>query len=86
VQFAAKSLTQTEIHGTLLLTEAREKKMQPQNWRRSVTMYVTEAEYQLIMSRAEILDISASKFTKQAVTTYIKHLEKHLENAEPVAA
>lgn len=59
--------------------------MQPQNWRRSITMYVTEAEYQLIMSRAEILDISASKFTKQAVT-YIKHLEKHLENAEPVAA
>lgn len=49
-------------------------------------MYVTEAEYQLIMSRAEILDISASKFTKQAVTTYIKHLEKHLENAELVAA
>jgi hypothetical protein len=48
-------------------------------------MYVSEAEYQLIMSKAEILDISASKLTKQAVTTYIKHLEKHLENAKPVA-
>ncbi len=83
---AVKSLTQTEIYCTLFVTEAREKKMQPQNWRRSITRYVTEAEYQLIMSRAEILDISASKFTKQAVTTYIKHLEKHLENAEPVPA
>lgn len=59
--------------------------MQQQNWRRSVTMYVSEAEYQL-MKKTETLDISASKFTKQAVTTYIKHLEKHLENAEPVAA
>jgi hypothetical protein len=48
-------------------------------------MYVSEAEYQ-IMRKAKTLDISASKFTKQAVTTYIKHLEKHLENAEPVAA
>ncbi len=79
-------MTQTEIYCTLFVTEAREKKMQPQNWRRSITMYVTEAEHQLIMSRAEILDISASQFTKQAVTTYTKHLEKHLENAEPVAA
>jgi hypothetical protein len=83
---AVKSLTQTEIYCTLFVAEAREKKMQPQNWRRSITMYVTEAEHQLIMSRAEILDISASKFTKQAVTIYIKHLEKNLENAEPVAA
>jgi hypothetical protein len=49
-------------------------------------MYVTESEYQDIISKAEILDISASKFAKQAVTTYIKHLEKHLENAETVAA
>lgn len=49
-------------------------------------MYVSEAEYQQIMKKTETLDISASKFTKQAVTTYIKHLEKHLENAEPVAA
>ncbi len=60
--------------------------MQPQNWRRSVTMYVSEAEYQLIMSKAEILDISASKFTKQAVKTYIKHLERHLEDAKAIAA
>jgi len=59
--------------------------MQQQNWRRSVTMYVSEAEYQL-MRKVETLDISASQFTKQAVTTYIKHLEKHLENAEPVVA
>jgi hypothetical protein len=44
-------------------------------------MYVNEAEYQ-IMRKAETLDVSASKFTKQAVTTYIKHLE----NAEPVTA
>ena len=79
-------MTQTEIYCTLFVTEAREKKMQPQNWTRTITMYVSEAEYQLIMSKAETLDVSASKFTKQAVTTYIKHLEKHLENAEPVAA
>jgi DNA-binding transcriptional MocR family regulator len=49
-------------------------------------MYVSEAEYQLIMSKAEILDISASKFTKQAVKTYIKHLERHLEDAKAIAA
>jgi len=55
-------------------------------WRRTITMYVDEAEYQLIMSKAQTLDISASKFSKQAVTTYIKHLEKHLENDERVAA
>jgi hypothetical protein len=48
-------------------------------------MYVNEAEDQL-MRKAETLDVSASQFTKQAVTTYIKHLEKHLENAEPVTA
>lgn len=63
--------------------------MQARKWnlnQRSVTMYVTESEYQDIISKAEILDISASKFAKQAVTTYIKHLEKHLENAETVAA
>jgi len=47
-------------------------------------MYVTEAEYQLITSKAELLEMSSSKFTKQAVTTYIKHLEK-LQDAEPVA-
>ncbi len=59
--------------------------MQPY-WRRTITMYVSEVEYQLIRRKAEMLDVSASKFTKQAVTTYIKHLEKHLENAETVAA
>ncbi len=59
--------------------------MQPENWRRSVTMYLTEAEYQLIMGKAKSIDISASKFTKQAVKTYIKHLEKHLNDAEPIA-
>ena len=55
-------------------------------WRRTIIMYVSEAEYQLIMRKAETLDVSASKFTKQAVTTYIKHLEKHLPDAEPIAA
>jgi len=60
--------------------------MQPENWRRSVTMYLTEAEYQLIMGKAKSIDISASKFTKQAVKTYIKHLEKHLNDAEPITA
>ena len=60
--------------------------MQQQNWRRTITMYVSEAEYQLIMSKAKSIDISAFKLTKQAVKTYIKHLEKHLEDAEPVAA
>lgn len=63
--------------------------MQQQKWERnikSVTMYLTEAEYQLINSKAEILDLSASKFTKQAVKTYIKHLEKHLQDAASIAA
>ena len=63
--------------------------MQERKWernQRSVTMYVTEAEYQLINSKAGLFDVSASKFTKQAVTTYIKHLEKYLEDAEPIAA
>ncbi|MEP6582529.1 hypothetical protein NDI43_27530 [Microcoleus vaginatus GB2-A3] len=53
---------------------------------KSVTMYLTEAEYRLITSKADILDLSASKFTKQAVKTYIKHLEKHLQEAEPISA
>jgi hypothetical protein len=62
--------------------------MMSQNWnqpRRSVTMYVTEAEYQLITSKAELLEMSSSKFTKKAITTYIKHLEKHLQDAGLVA-
>jgi hypothetical protein len=54
-------------------------------WRRSITMYVDEAEYNLIMSKAQTLDVSASKFSKQAVKTYIEHLEKHLNDAELVA-
>jgi len=49
-------------------------------WRRSITMYVDQAEYELIMSKAKNLDLSASKFTKQAVKTYIKHLDKCLED------
>ena len=49
-------------------------------------MYVNQAEYELIMSKAEKLDVSASKFSKQAVTTYIKHLDKHLQDANPIAA
>jgi len=48
-------------------------------------MYVTEAEYQLITSKAELLEMSSSKFTKKAVTTYIKNLEKHLQDAGLVA-
>jgi hypothetical protein len=63
--------------------------MQQKKWERnikSVTMYLTEAEYQQINSKAEILDLSASKFTKQAVKTYIKHLEKHLPDADSIAA
>lgn len=62
--------------------------MMSQNWnqpRRSVTFYVTEAEYQLITSSAELLEMLGSKFTKKAVTTYIKHLEKHLQDAGLVA-
>jgi len=61
--------------------------MMSQNWnqqRRSVTIYVTEAEYQLITSKAELLEMWSSKFTKKAVTT-IKNLEKHLQDAELVA-
>ncbi|MEG3906009.1 hypothetical protein QUB29_28225 [Microcoleus sp. B4b_D2] len=49
-------------------------------------MYVTEAEYQDIISKAELLAQSTSKFTRQAVKTYIKHLERHLEDAASIAA
>jgi hypothetical protein len=81
-------LCEIEIYGTLLITEAARDEMMSQNWnqqRRSVTMYVTEAEYQLITSKAELLEMSSSKFTKKAVTTYIKHLEKYLQDAGLVA-
>jgi len=55
-------------------------------WIRAVTIYVNESEYQLITSKAEQLEVSSSSFAKQAVTTYIKHLEKHLIDAEYIAA
>jgi len=48
-------------------------------------MYLTEAEYQTIVRKAELLETSSSSFTKQAVQRYIKHLEKHFQDAEPVA-
>lgn len=57
-----------------------------QNWRRSITLYLIKAEYQMIASKVELLEVSSSSFTKQAVKTYIKHLEKHLEDAEFIAA
>jgi hypothetical protein len=81
-------LCEIEIYGTLQITEAAREEMMSQNWnqpRRSVTFYVTEAEYQLITSKAELLEMSSSKFTKKAVTTYIKNLEKHLQDAGLVA-
>jgi hypothetical protein len=40
----------------------------------------------MIASKVELLEVSSSSFTKQAVKTYIKHLEKHLEDAEFIAA
>lgn len=54
-------------------------------WKRAVTVYLTEAEYQLITSTASQLETSSSSFTKQALQTYIKHLEQHLNDAEPIA-
>jgi hypothetical protein len=59
--------------------------MKFENPRRSVTMYLTEAEYQTIVRKAELLETSSSSFTKQAVQRYIKHLEKHFQDAKPVA-
>ena len=55
-------------------------------WKRAVTVYLNEEEYQLITGKALQLETSSSSFTKQALKTYIKHLEKHLKDAEPVAA
>ncbi|MEG4521030.1 MULTISPECIES: hypothetical protein [unclassified Microcoleus] len=70
-----------------MLVRAVDGKMKKDKYPRwSVTMYVTEAEYQLILSKAELLDTSISRFSKQAVQTYIKHLEKHLKDTESVAA
>lgn len=54
-------------------------------WKHSVTVYLTEAEYLLIKSKASQLETSSSNFTKQAVHTYIKYLEKPLDGAEPIA-
>jgi len=55
-------------------------------WKHSVTVYLTEAEYLLVTDKASQLETSSSSFTKQALKIYIKHLEKHLNDAEPVAA
>jgi hypothetical protein len=54
-------------------------------WKRAVTVYLNEEEYQLITGKALQLETSSSSFTKQALKTYIKHLEKHLNDAEPIA-
>ncbi|MEG4036464.1 hypothetical protein QUA03_21835 [Microcoleus sp. S36b_A4] len=54
-------------------------------WKHSVTVYLTEAEYLSIKSKALQLETSSSNFTKQAVHTYIKQLEKHLNDAELIA-
>lgn len=53
-------------------------------WKHSVTVYLTEAEYLLIKSKASQLETSDSSFTKQALKTYIKAIEKHLQDAEPI--
>ena len=55
-------------------------------WKHSVTVYLTEDEYLLVTGKASQLETSSSSFTKQALKTYIKHLDRHLENAEPIAA
>ncbi len=60
--------------------------MRLKNKRRSVTMYLSESEYQTIVSKAELLETSSSKFTKQAVQVYLTHLEKCLKDAESLAA
>jgi hypothetical protein len=49
-------------------------------------MYLSESEYQTIVSKAELLETSSSKFTKQAVQVYLTHLEKCLKDAESLAA
>jgi hypothetical protein len=54
-------------------------------WKRAVTVYLNEEDYQLITGKALQLETSCSTFTKQALKTYIKHLDKHLEDAEPIA-
>jgi len=54
--------------------------------KKHITMYASESEYQLIMSNAEIFNLSASKFAKQAVKAYIKQLENHPQDAVSIAA
>lgn len=55
-------------------------------WKHSVTVYLTEAEYLLIKSKASQLETSDSSFTKQALKTYINALDKYLEDTETIAA
>lgn len=55
-------------------------------WKRAVTVYLNEEEYQLITGKALQLETSNSSFTKHALKTYINALEKHLNDAEPVTA
>ena len=54
-------------------------------WKRAVTVYLNEEEYQLITGKALQLETSSSSFTKHALKTYIKQLEKHLQDAETIA-
>lgn len=44
-------------------------------WKHSVTVYLFEAEYLLVTGKASQLETSSWSFTKQALKTYIKHLE-----------
>ncbi|MEG4883656.1 hypothetical protein QUB75_23050 [Microcoleus sp. K1-B6] len=55
-------------------------------WKHSVTVYLTEAEYLLVTGKGSHLETSTCSFTKQALKTYIKHLEKHLQNADSILA
>ena len=55
-------------------------------WKHSITVYLSEAEYLSITGKASQLETSSSSFTKQALKTYIKHIEKHLHDADPIAS
>jgi hypothetical protein len=55
-------------------------------WKHSVSVYLSEAEYLLITGKASQLETSSSNFTKQALKTYIKHLDKYLDDTKPIAA
>lgn len=54
-------------------------------WKRAVTVYLNEEEYQLITGKALQLGTSSSSFAKQALKNHINALEKHLSDAEPIA-